>query len=199
MISQAAKDSFERIFLHAARTRLTMDPTHACEIAPIVVRVPSEDEDASGDRRPTHWREHERGPSAEVHVLTIASIGFRIVLLLQFTDDEATHAYYLGQAQAAGRTFREAAMELGNLCCGAINQQLVEHFPDLGMSTPYPLSSDCMGYVSELKPTSITAYDITIGDAARLRATLCVCASEPLDFAAQVADVDESAGELELF
>jgi hypothetical protein len=180
VISQAAKDSFERIFFQAARTRLTTDPAHACEFVPAVSPGPA-----------------QPGVSDEVLVLTIASIHFRIVLLLQFGDDEATRDYYA--SQGADRTLREAAMEIGNLCCGAINQQLVEHFPDLGMSTPYALSSDCLGYLDELKPEYIAAYDLTLEYAARLRATLCVCASAPLDFTAQVADVHESAGELELF
>ncbi|RDU97161.1 hypothetical protein [Trinickia dinghuensis] len=180
MITHAAQDSLERIFFQAARTRLTVDAAHACDIAPVA---------APG--------ETGSGPSTEVLVLTIASIDFRIVLLLQFADDEGTRAYY--SAAGADRTLREAAMEIGNLCCGAINQQLVEHFPDLGMSTPYALPSDCMGYLDELKPAYIAAYDVTIEYAARLRATLCVCASAPLDFVAQVADVHESAGELELF
>lgn len=178
MISQAAKDSLERIFFQAARSRLTAEPEHACDI----VRVTT------------------RGSSAEVIVLTIASIEFRIVLLLQFAEDEATRDYYVARSgQADERTLREAAMELGNLCCGAVNQQLVEHFPDLGMSTPYALSSDCMGYLDELYPEYVVAYDITIEHAARVRSTLCVCANAPLDFTAQVAEVHESAGELELF
>ena len=178
MISQAAKDSLERIFFQAARTRLTGEPEHACDIV----------------------RATTRGSSAEVIVLTIASIEFRIVLLLQFAEDEATRGYYVANVgQAADRALREAAMELGNLCCGAINQQLVEHFPDLGMSTPYALSSDCMGYLDELDPEYVVAYDITIEHTARVRATLCVCANAPLDFTAQVAEVHESAGELELF
>ena len=180
VITQAAKDSFERIFFQAARTRLTREPEHACEIVSVSAR---------GDAQPA--------PPSEILVLTIASIGFRIVLLLQFADDEATRAYYAGTA--ADRSLRETAMEIGNLCCGAINQQLVEYFPDLGMSTPYALSSDCLGYLDELKPTHIASYDITIEAAARLRATLCVCASAPIDFTAQVADIHESAGELELF
>ncbi|MGG1944041.1 hypothetical protein AB1286_04440 [Trinickia sp. NRRL B-1857] len=178
MITHAAQDSLERIFFQSARTRLTVDAGHACEIVPVAARG-------------------EIGPSPEIIVLTIASIDFRIVLLLQFADDEATRGYYA--VQGADRSLRESAMEIGNLCCGAINQQLVEHFPDLGMSTPYALSSDCMGYLSELDPQSIAVYDITIESAARLRATLCVCAQGSLDFVAQVADMQESAGELELF
>lgn len=180
MISHTARDSFERIFFQAVRTRLTVDTSHACDIVPVA---------SPGEA--TH------GPSDETLVLTIASIDFRMVLFLQFAEDEATRGYYA--AQGGGRTLREAAMEIGNLCCGAVNQQLVEHFPDLGMSTPYALSSDCMGYLDELKPTHIAAYDITIEHAARLRATICLCASAPLDFVVQVTDVHESAGELELF
>lgn len=176
MISQAAKDSFEQIFMRAVRTRLAVDPAHACDIGEV---LPGS------------------GAGAELVVLTIASIGFRIVILLQFEDDEATRGYYAGQS--AQRTLREATMEVGNLCCGAVNQQLVEHFPDLGMSTPYALSSDCMGYLDELKPTYVAAYEIAIEYVVRLRATLCVCTSVPLDFVARGVDVEECAGELELF
>jgi hypothetical protein len=181
VISHTAHDSFQRIFFQAARTRLTVDDAHACEIVPVAAP-----DDGAGFE-----------PSSEVFVLTIVSIDFRMLLVLRFADDDATHAYYAGQG--GERTLRDAAMEIGNLCCGAINQQLVEHFPDLGMSTPYSLSSDCVGYLGELNPSHVAAYDITIEHAARLRATLCICASVPLDFVAQVTDVHESAGELELF
>ena len=180
MITHAAQSSIERIFFHAARTRLTIDAGHACEIVQAA-------QPGTGDM----------GPSGDMIVLTIASIDFRIVLLLQFADDDATRAYYA--AQGADRSLRECAMEIGNLCCGAINQQLVEHFPDLGMSTPYALSSDSIGYLDELDPQYVAAYDIAIETAVRLRATLCVCAQRSLDFVAQAADVEESAGELELF
>ena len=186
MISQAARDSFERIFFQAVRSRLAVDPTHACEI----VRV-------SGQSAIEGGIERDSGADADVVVLTIASIGFRIVILLQFADDDATRGYSAGQR--APPTPREATMEVGNLFCGAVNQQLVEHFPDLGMSTPYALSSDCMGYLDELKPTYIAAYEIAIEHVVGLRATLCVCTSTPLDFVAQAADMEECAGELELF
>jgi hypothetical protein len=56
-----------------------------------------------------------------------------------------------------------------------------------------------MGYLNELDPQHVAAYDITIEETARLRATLCVCAQRSLDFVAQVADVQENTGELELF
>ncbi|HKU00071.1 MAG TPA: hypothetical protein VJS30_26610 [Paraburkholderia sp.] len=175
MIGPQAQDSFERIFFAAARTRLVTDPLHACEIT-----------SASGDAQGEH-----------AVLLTISSMQFRLLLLLHVKDDEATRAYYVGAAESA---LVDTFMEFGNLCCGAMNQQLVEHFPDLGMSTPYALGSQCLPYLHELKPDHVKSYALTIDGTVRLGATLCICTRSPLDFAAaQLAEVQESAGELELF
>lgn len=176
MIGPHAQDSFERIFFAAARTRLVTDPQHACEIAP-----------APGD-----------GAQGEHAVLlTISSMQFRLLLLLNVKDDEATRAYYAGAGDGA---LVDTFMEFGNLCCGALNQQLIEHFPDLGMSTPYALGSQCLPYLRELKPDYVKSYALTIDGAVRLGATLCICTHSPLDFVAvPLAEVHESAGELELF
>lgn len=176
MIGAQAKDSIERIFFAAARARLVTDAQHGCEI----------------DARPD-----AAAQGAQVVVLTISSMQFRLLLLLHFDDDEATRRYYVGDAQ---RALTESFMEFANLCCGAMNQQLVEHFPDLGMSTPYALSSDCLPYLRELKPDSVSNYALTIDGGVRLGATLCICSQTPLDFvAANVETANESAGELELF
>jgi hypothetical protein len=176
MISPHAKDSIERIFFAAARTRLVTDPQHACEIA-------------------AHSSEKAQG--AQVMVLTISSMQFRLLLLLHFNDDETTRRYYVGEAE---RTLAEAFLEFGNLCCGAMNQQLVEHFPDLGMSTPYVLSGECLPYLRELKPDVVSSYTLTLDASVRLGATLCVCSQTALDFvAADMETASESTGELELF
>ncbi|HKR45701.1 MAG TPA: hypothetical protein VJU59_39575 [Paraburkholderia sp.] len=177
MIGTHAKDSIERIFFAAARMRLVTDAQHSCEIEP-----------RAGD-----------APQGEhLVVLTISSMQFRLLLLLHFEDDERTQRYYVGDAS---RALTECFMEFGNLCCGAMNQQLVEHFPDLGMSTPYALSSGCLPYLRELKPDYVQSYALTIDHDVRLGATLCVCTQAPLDFVASTAavEVHDSAGELELF
>ncbi|MBV8261523.1 MAG: hypothetical protein JO239_11400 [Paraburkholderia sp.] len=177
MIGTHAKDSIERIFFAAARTRLVTDAQHSCEIAP-----------RAGE-----------GPQGEhLVVLTISSMQFRLLLLLHFEDDERTQRYYVGDA---ARELTECFMEFGNLCCGAMNQQLVEHFPDLGMSTPYALSSGCLPYLRELKPDYVQSYALTIDHEVRLGATLCVCTQAPIDFVASSAAIEahDSAGELELF
>ncbi|MFP6561177.1 hypothetical protein WJ542_23145 [Paraburkholderia sp. B3] len=179
MIGAQAKDSIERIFFSAVRTRLVTDEQHGCEISP---------------------RPAEAAQGEHVVVLTISSMQFRLLLLLHFEDDEATRQYYLGHVGDVQRSLTECFMEFGNLCCGAMNQQLVNHFPDLGMSTPYALSSACLPYLHELKPDYVSTYALTLDGSVRLGATLCVCSQTPLDFvAAQTETASEGAGELELF
>jgi hypothetical protein len=178
VISAHAKDSIERIFFQAARSRLPADSSHACEIRPA--------------------SPHEGGAAAgtDVVVLTISSIFFRLLLILHFDHDDATRAYYLGTGQGS---LNESLLEVGNLCCGAMNQRLVEYFPDLGMSTPYALSSHCVRYLDQLKPDYVASYRATINDTVRIGATLCVCADAPVDFVAELSETVESVGELELF
>lgn len=176
MIGPQAKDSIERIFFGAARTRLVTDAQHRCDIAP-------------------HGSEAAQG--AQMVVLTISSMQFRLLLILHFDDDDATRQYYTADAQ---RALADAFMEFGNLCCGAMNQQLVAHFPDLGMSTPYVLNGECLPHLRELKPNYVSSYALTIDDRVRLGATLCVCTQTALDFvAAHIDTATESTGELEFF
>ena len=179
MITDDARKSFETIFAQAARTRLAPNAGDSCEITVA-------DPQARGDTL---------GPRALV--LTIASIAFRLLFVLHFHDDESTRQYYLGTDTS--RTLSEVLTETGNLCCGYMNQQLVAHYPDLGMSTPYELSSRCVDYIGELKPNHVWAYDLLLGGVARLGVTLCVCTKAPLDFRADVVEETQSEGELELF
>lgn len=176
MIGEHARDSFERIFTSAARMRLISQESHSCEV------VRRADDEAQGSK---------------LVVLTISSMQFRLLVVLHFEDDERTRNYYVGDAV---RSLTECFMEYGNLCCGAMNQQLVEHFPDLGMSTPYALGSGCLPYLRELQPDYVQSFALTVDDNVRLGATLCVCTKTPLDFvAAATTDVHDSAGELEFF
>ena len=177
MISSNAQDSFDRIFRKAARTRLALHAEDACHIAA------AEPGDAKGGE--------------QALILTISSMVFRLLLVLRFDDTESTRAYFKGEA--SGRSFEEACLEIGNLCCGAVNQELLQVFPDLGMSTPYAVSARCVPYLEVLKPWYLAAYAVTINDAVRVAATVCVCAHAPLDFVADVSDEVETGGELELF
>jgi hypothetical protein len=179
VISAHARDSFERIFRKAAQTRLPMNADDACEIAPIADAV-------SGATKDT-----------QVVVLTISSIVFRLLLILHFDEDDTTRRYYLNDADE--RPFQEVFLEICNLCCGAMNQELLHSFPDLGMSTPYVLNARCLPHLRELKPALLSSYSIMLNGDVRLAATVCVCAHAPLDFIADTSTVEETSGELELF
>lgn len=179
MITAHAKDSFERIFRKAAQARLPLSPDDHCEIVPI----------AQADTGAAH--------GTQVVVLTISSIVFRLLLILHFDENDSTREYYLKEADE--RPFQDAFLEICNLCCGAINQELLRYFPDLGMSTPYVLSAHCLPHLHELKPGLLSSYSVMLGGTARLGATLCVCAYAPLDFVADTSAIEETSGELELF
>ncbi|MDF3832874.1 hypothetical protein P3W85_07930 [Cupriavidus basilensis] len=179
MISSRAQDSFERIFFRAAQSRLTVQADDACVVSPA-----------------RHVWESDAA-DAEVVVLTISSVVFRLLLVLHFEDDEATRAYFM--RDGAQGALREAFVETGNLCCGAVNQDLLRHFPDLGMSTPYVLSAHCVSHLEDLKPDYRASYTVSINASVQLGATVCVFTSAPLDFVADTEAVEESGGELELF
>ena len=180
MISSNAQDSFDRIFRKAARSRLALHAEDTCDVATAAQGTGS---DSIGGE--------------QAMILTISSIAFRLLLVLRFDDEDNTRAYYTGEAP--GRSFDEACLEIGNLCCGVLNQELLQVFPDLGMSTPYVVSARCLPYLDVLKPGYVAAYTVTINDAVRVAATVCVCTHAPLNFVADVRDEVESGGELELF
>jgi hypothetical protein len=179
VISNQAKDSIERIFYKAAQSRLPLQSGDVCDIAPIK-------QDGAGAASETH-----------VIVLTISSILFRLMLILHFNEDASTRDYF-GKDGAEG-SFREVFSEIANLCCGAMNQELLRYFPDLGMSTPYVLSAHCVPHLEELKPDYLSSYAIRIRDSVHVAATICVCAHAPIDFVADMSTIEESSGELELF
>jgi hypothetical protein len=189
VISAHARDSFERILHHAARTRLARTAHAECEIVPLAVR--------HADATPEGTEVDLAARHANVVVFTISSIGFRLLFVLHFDEDDTTAAYFAGDDR--DKPFREVFLEQGNLCCGAINQALLNDFPDLGMSTPYVLSARCVPHLKQLKPNLLSSWDITFDGSVRLAATLCVCAHAPLDFNADVSESQDSSGELELF
>src|SRR5258707_5709991 len=179
MISSSAQASFEGLFMKAARSRLPQGPDDACDIVPLE----SDNANATSD--------------ANVVVLTISSILFRLLLVFHFDEDESTRGYFV--KDSADDALCDALLEVFNLCCGAVNQDLLRYFPDLGMSTPYVLSARCLSHLEQLKPDYLSSYAITINGSVQLAATVCVCAHAPIDFVADLTAVEESSGELELF
>jgi hypothetical protein len=180
MISSNAQASIESLFMKAARSRLLQATEDICDIASLA------QDDKSMN---TH--------DDNVVILTISSIQFRLLLVFRFDENERTRNYFVKDAEDS--SLRDALLETCNLCCGALNQELLRYFPDLGMSTPYVLSARCLSYLNELKPDYLASYAIVINESVKLGATVCVCAHAPIDFIADVNRVEETSGELELF
>jgi len=181
-VSHQSRQSLERLLRRAVQSRLVLQPEDNWAMTRI---------DAEPGAEAT---------SDTVVVLTISSMRFRLLLLLRFRNDAGTLAYYTRGDEAG--SIRDALLETGNLCCGAINQDLVKHFPDLGMSTPYLLSGQSLQHIGSLKADYRADFDVAIGDApVQLGITMCMFASGALDFTVSEDAETEQAddGGLELF
>lgn len=179
MISQQAKQSIDYIFAKSARKSLVLDHGDICEI-----------EILNEDRGDTFFVK-------DIVVLTISSFLFRVLTIFHIGEDEATKNYFLKKSPDI--SLMEVFAEVGNLCSGAMNHELLKHFPHLGMSTPYTLSSRCLSYLSELNPGHLSRHAITINGSARLQATICMCGYAPIDFTVDTTATIDASGELELF
>lgn len=179
LMSDSARLGLEQIFKRAVQSRLLISADDSCEI--------------EQQRTGFAWGQRKE----DIVVITISSLQFRLLVVLHVDSAEATRIY-LGNGEgtvALGERF----YELANLCCGAVNQDLQRHFPDLGMSTPQTLNGPCASYLDALLPSEVMQFSIIINGSIHIGATLCVCAQVPLDFTYEISAVEETSGELALF
>lgn len=141
--------------------------------------------------------ESELQTESPLLLITISSFVFRLVAIFQISGNEATRQYYT--APGAAVTAEETFTEVVNLCCGALSRELSAQFKHLAMSIPYRLEASSLRYLGELKAGLTTTLDITINESARMRATLCMSASRPIELAAPAAEVSHAGGALEMF
>jgi hypothetical protein len=141
--------------------------------------------------------ESELQTESPLLLITISSFVFRLVTVFQIFDSEATRQYYTGTGTES--TAEEMFTEVVNLCCGALSRELSAQFKHLAMSIPYPLEASCLSFLGELKAGLTTTYDITINDAARMRVTLCMACSRPIEISAPAPEVSHTGGALEMF
>ena len=179
MISEQARKSVNQLFVSAAQAHLAMAPGDSVEIV------------ALSDSRLIE------PPEETLVVLTVASYLFRLLTIFH-VDPKGPAAPYFDRSEA-GRPFCDVFDEIGNMCCGAMNRELGKHFPHLGMSTPYVLSSKCMSFLAELKPGYLSQHRVEINGTVMMHVTLCLCAWGDIDFRFDAATVEENCGELELF
>jgi len=179
VLTEQAKRNVEQAFHRALQTNLIRTSDDVCSITPLV---------GAG------LREHA---AESILVITISSFAFRLLALFHLARNPATRAYYVGSA--TGQSLNEAFCEVANMCCGALNRELSQQFPHLAMSIPYTLSSQCLAFMGELNPQYLTTCAIRINEAVQLEASLCVCCSTQVDFAAGPVVVEHNGGELEMF
>ena len=141
--------------------------------------------------------ESELRTESPLLLITISSFVFRLVAIFQISGNEATRQYYAGSGPALAP--EETFTEVVNLCCGALSRELAAQFKHLAMSIPYRLESSCLTFLGELKAGLTATYEITINDAAQMRATLCMFSSRPIEIAAPAPEVSHTGGALEMF
>ena len=178
VLSEQTKQSIEQAFHRSLRASLTREPDDVCAIAP-----------ASGPATAGK-------PGEILLVVTISSFVFRLLTLFQIGADPATRAYYVGAAQ---QSLDEAFREFANMCCGALNRELSEQIPHMAMSIPYTLSSQCLAFLGELRPSFQSSSTVTINDSVQLHVTLCMCCSAAVDFVVSAPAAETTSGELEMF
>jgi hypothetical protein len=182
-ISMRAGSAFDHFVTEAAKNAFAA-PGAACTVA-------SSSETATGAR--------------DMVMLTVASYRFRVLLFIHFDRDAATR-HHLAELsgmpveQMVDERFIDAMMERGNLCCGALNRELAQFFPHIGMSTPCILPGSSLEHISALQPSMTRHYRTEFASGATLQLTLAICTISDIDFPFDMREVATAAsGELELF
>ena len=182
-LSQRARDSLDSMMI--AGLRQGMGPQHS-EMQ--IRTVPAVEQESL-----THMA-----------VLSIASYSFRIIAALHFAHDARTRAWIAGvvgqdERELGPQPFIDAICEIGNMCCGAMNRELGAFYDCLGLSTPQILDIRSLPHMAQIGTDHLQHFGIDMLPGLPLHATLCARAYTPLDFHWKPPEVEEVAGELELF
>lgn len=185
MISSRAKAGFDTMVIQGVKAAL----------------VPSTDEVSDLITVP----ELHRPPASHAAVLSIASLTFRMLIVMYFGHNEATRHHFARLSrqkveEMSEQSFLDAICEAGNLCCGGVNRDLGSIFPWVGMSTPNIIDSRCTAHLGILKYGHLQHFRLSVSGGPPLFLTLCVSESEDLDFDFQTPDLaEQGSGELEMF
>lgn len=184
MISPSAREAFEFFTKQAIKGALPASPEDSCEVSVL--------EDVS------------RIQGQRIVILTVSSYLFRVMTLVYFTLDAKLkqHLAAINRRpvdELSEEEFLDVLGEVGNILCGAINRDLAQHFPYLGMSTPNFLDRHCIDFIDELGAGFVRHFEIVVNDSMKLYATLAVSEFADIDFRADTTVVEESHGELEMF
>jgi len=178
-MTENSRTNIERALHRAAQSSLLRDPGDTCLI--VENREPP----------PTAARE-------KLILVTISSFKFRLLIIFHLDEQPSLTSYFGGDG--AQRSIEEIFYEIANMCCGALNRDMMRDFHHLAMSVPYTLAGPCMDYIADVRPEYISSSTVTINDSVRVRLTLCMCCSAPVTFSATGAEsATTDSGTLELF
>lgn len=184
MISQQAKDGLDFVVTSALKSAMVASADDRCDVTVV--------DDIQGIKE------------EKVVLLTVSSYVFRVMTMLYFTLNKDTKAHFAAVNRAeveamSDSDFLDVICECGNIFCGALNRELGNHFPYLGMSTPNVLDRECVAYLAELNAGHTQHFRISINDSLTMHASLCFCDFADIDFKVDMTQTEESNGELELF
>jgi len=138
-------------------------------------------------------------------VLTISTYSFRAVIVILFRQDADTRAHFerLNRVEPgtwSAQAFQDGLAEAGNLCVGAMNRWLGEHYEHIGMSTPNMVDREALAYMDVLGKGYSRQFEVR-GMAIPFFATMQVVAYENVDFSVSAESLADTAdsGELEMF
>jgi hypothetical protein len=182
MVSEQAKVSFDFLVEQAIKSSMLGDDKDACRIEKLGVS--------------------SQIKSKQMVILTVSSYAFRVMMFVHFTRDKPTKGHFAAlkqQSELDDEAFLDTVMECGNLACGAVNRELGNFYPHLGMSTPSVLDHASMEYVDALGAGHVGHWRVATGSGAVFHVSLAVCEDSPIDFAVDQTQVEDTSGELEFF
>lgn len=184
VVSDRARSGFDQFVAQAAKNSLSKAGAE-------LLAIPDDDAVAS---------------EPDVVLFTVSSYMFRVLFFMHFSKNANTRNYFATLANASddemvGERFLDTVVEYGNLFCGALNRDLAQFFPHLGMSTPCILTRNSVEHIGAVHPAFTRRYRVESTPAVELHFTLAVCAFVDLDFAFEpgVVQEEEVSGELEMF
>ncbi len=184
IISNHARDGFDRLLVQAIKSSLVVQVEDVCEVVALADLL----EEAN----------------TKIVMLTVSSYLFRAMVLINFTPDRHTKEYIARAANSktsdmSDQSFYDAVAEFGNMCCGILNRELAQIFPHIGMSTPNIIETNCLAYLNRLSCAHIRHFKIELNGTCLFRVSLCVCTYADLDFSVKDHEEVTSTGDLELF
>jgi len=183
MISSRARNSFDEMLTLGIKASMGGSSPEACDISIL-----------------TDLAEIKE---TRVVVLTVASFVFRLMVLIYFSPDDETKAYFarinnMDPAEMSDQAFMDAIRESGNICCGTLNRELARVVPHVGMSTPNIIERECVNYLASLKGGHLQHFRAIVDGSRQFHLSLCVRDYADIDFDWAVEET-QSAGEMEFF